>query len=199
MREIFFITSNYHKFREIAEIFASYSKEIRIRIAKIKKIEIQSDNLEKIVQFAAKWILENTSFRHLFFIEDAGLFIHALNGFPGPYSHYIYETIGINGILKLMHNITDRSALFQSVIAFWDGHKIITFKGQVSGYIALEPKGTFGFGFDPIFIPQNAIKTFAEMTTQEKNIYSHRARAAKKLIEYITKNLFSSESTDPSS
>jgi len=199
MKEIFFVTSNYHKFREIMDIFMNYLKGVELKITKIKKIEIQSDNLEKIVRFATEWILENTNFRKPFFVEDAGLFINALKGFPGPYSHYVYKTIGINGILKLMNNVTDRSALFQSIIAFWDGNKITTFKGQINGNISLEPRGTFGFGFDPIFIPQNATKTFAEMTIQEKNLHSHRAKSAKKLVKYIAKNLFSLESTDPTS
>ncbi len=196
MREIFFVTGNYHKFKEISSIFRDSLRSIKIKRVKLRKVEIQSDSLEKIAQFAAEWIINHTNFREPFIIEDAGLFIDELRGFPGPYSHYVYKTIGINGILELMRTSENRNALFKSAIAFWDGNKIVVFSGQVEGTISLEPRGTFGFGFDPIFIPQNTNKTFAEMKMQEKNLYSHRAKATKKLIEYIASNLFLPESTD---
>lgn len=196
MNELFFITGNYNKFKEIKNMFDEHLKMIRLKIAKLTKLEIQSERLEDIVNYAAKWILENTDFKSPFFIEDAGLFVDALNGFPGPYSHYVYKTIGIKGVLKLMEKKENRAASFQSVIALWDGEKISIFKGIVTGEISKTPRGVHGFGFDPIFIPKESNKTFAEMTITEKNQYSHRAKSTKKMIDYINK-LLSLEPTNP--
>ncbi len=196
MDELFFITSNRNKFLEINNMFRTSLKHVKLKRADIKKIEIQSKNLEEIVRYAAEWILENTDFRKPFFIEDAGLFIDILNGFPGPYSHYVYETIGIDGVLRLLGDIEKRDAKFLSVIAFWDGHKVVTFIGEVTGKIARCPRGSHGFGFDPIFIPNESDKTFAEMDLNEKNLYSHRSKAAKKMIDYISKILLPTKSTN---
>jgi len=119
------------------------------------------------------------------FVEDAGLFIDALNGFPGPYSSYVYRTIGVEGVLKLVEG-KSRGAAFVSVIALYHpGKGVRVFKGMCRGVIAQHPRGFSGFGFDPIFIPEGVGKTFAEMREDEKNKLSHRGEAARKLIEWL--------------
>ncbi len=123
-------------------------------------------------------------------MEDAGLFIDSLGGFPGPYAAYAYKTIRNRGILRLMADVEDRRATFQSVIAYLDETLIEPrcFKGEAKGTItATERKqhGKTAFGFDPIFQPRRSNKTFAEMTIDEKNGYSHRAKAIGKFAEWF--------------
>ena len=185
MPTIYFVTNNVNKFREIAHIFDKEMPIIKLKMTNLTKIEIQSPDLIEIVRYA----VENISrrFKEPFFVEDAGLFIDKLGGFPGPFSHYVYDTIGIDGILKLLESSENRQAHFKSIIGFWDGNEIKIFEGIVKGQITLSPRGSKGFGFDPIFIPNGARKTFAEMEIDEKNQYSHRAKAARKLIEYLRK------------
>jgi len=119
-----------------------------------------------------------------FFIEDSGLFIKALNGFPGVYSSYVFKTIGNEGILKLMRGVEDREAKFVCVIAYNDG-KVRIFKGEVVGKISNEMRGEHGFGYDPIFEYNG--RTFAEMG-EEKDLVSHRRRAADEFFSWLAKN-----------
>jgi XTP/dITP diphosphohydrolase len=120
------------------------------------------------------------------FTEDTGLFIKQLGGFPGPFSSYVYKTIGLDGVLKLLDSIQDRRAEFRSAIAFCAPEiPPLCFVGTSSGTIATKKQGVHGFGFDPIFKPEDGQgKTFAEMELAEKNRLSHRTRSFKKLITW---------------
>ncbi|WP_010479481.1 XTP/dITP diphosphatase [Thermococcus zilligii] len=179
-----FITSNPGKVMEAREYLEPLG--IEVYQVKIGYPEIQADTLEEVAEYGARWIAER--FKEPFFLDDSGLFIEALNGFPGVYSAYVYRTIGIKGILKLMEGLNDRRAYFKSVIAYWDG-ELHTFEGRVDGEITTEPLGSGGFGFDPIFRPEGFEKTFAEMTTEEKNRISHRGRALKAFATWLKENL----------
>lgn len=179
--KLYFITSNKHKYMEVLRIAEKYG--ICLEMMPGMKFEIQSDSLEEISIYSA---IENYKvLRKPLMVEDAGLFIKALNGFPGPYSSYVYKTIGINGILKLMEGVEDRRAYFMSVVTIIAEPIFIVEKGLVNGLISNEPRGSFGFGFDPIFIPEGSTKTFAEMTVEEKNKYSHRAKAVEKAFKRL--------------
>jgi XTP/dITP diphosphohydrolase len=173
---IFFVTNNINKFNEARELLAEH--KISVGMLRVKAHEIQSDNLEEIAKISVQQAFKKC---HLpIIVEDAGLFIKALNGFPGPYASYVYRTIGNDGLLKLMENVKDREAKFQSVIAYYStGLESPTcFKGEVIGEITTEiRRGISSFGFDPIFKPKNSDKTFSEMDISEKNKYSHRAKA----------------------
>ncbi|WP_054842160.1 XTP/dITP diphosphatase [Vulcanisaeta distributa] len=175
---IFFVTSNEAKFREASLVLKEFGIDLMINRG-YRKVEIQSDNLEDIVNNALQFICGDNSSDY-FVVEDDGLFINRLNGFPGPYSSYVYKTIGLIGILKLMSGVDDRTAYFKSVVGLC-GPKvgIKLFSGVVYGRIAMEPRGGTegGFGFDPIFIPEGYDKTFAELGIDIKNKLSHRARA----------------------
>ncbi|MCC6034024.1 MAG: XTP/dITP diphosphatase [Desulfurococcaceae archaeon] len=177
--KICFATSNFHKFEEVSEIARSYG--IMLEHCNIPKIEVQAESLREIVLKSA--ILTRLYTNKPVLVEDAGLFIKALNGFPGPYSNYVYRTIGINGVLKLLENIDNREACFKSAAALIHENGVIIDEGEVCGYIVRSPRGTMGFGFDPIFTPYGETKTFAEMTTSEKNKYSHRAKAISRVFE----------------
>src|SRR5581483_6052070 len=110
-------------------------------------------------------------------VEDDGLFIQGLGGFPGPYSSYIFRTIGNTGILKLLSGSSNRSALFVSVLVYTDGKTTRRFVGKVVGTISVKTTWT-GWGYDPIFIPSGQNKTFGKLG-EEKTLISHRAHAVR--------------------
>jgi XTP/dITP diphosphohydrolase len=183
---VFFATGNINKFNEARSILGQYG--IAVGMLRLKGDEIQSESLREIAETSVKNAYQRC---HLpIFVEDAGLFIEALGGFPGPYAAYVYETIHNCGILKLMENAADKRAEFQSVIAYFDEQtpgEPICFKGEVKGEITLaerKKQEKLGFGFDPIFQPAGSQETFAEMTIAEKNGYSHRAKAIRKFAEW---------------
>jgi len=184
MIKIHFVTRNKGKFREVETLAKQYG--IIVEQLGVDKLEIQADDIREVALYAARYVFEKIGRNKNIVVEDAGLFINALRGFPGPYSSYVYKTIGIYGILKLMDNVKDRSAFFKTVVVFkspWLGEKI--FEGVVHGKIALRAKGSMGFGFDPIFIPEGSTKTFAEMSIEEKNKFSHRAIAFKRFFKWL--------------
>ena len=113
---VFFATGNVNKFNEARSILGSYG--VAVGMLKLKGDEIQSDSLQEI---AEKSVLNAYRKSGLpIFVEDAGLFIDSLSGFPGPYAAYVYKTIHNSGILKLMEDVKDRSATFRSVISYCD-------------------------------------------------------------------------------
>ena len=180
-RSISIATGNMHKVEELNQVLASCG--YRVVPASIPKIEIQSNRLEEVAVVAASTAY--TLHGKPVVVEDAGLFVEALNGFPGPYSSYVYRTIGVEGLLRLMEGISSRRAYFYSVIALAHSGGVEVYTGRVDGVIASRPRGSGGFGFDPVFIPNGSEKTFAEMSVEEKNAFSHRARAARKLCERL--------------
>lgn len=186
MKRIYFITTNKGKFFEAQKKFSEIDMEIIQK--NIGYPEIQADSLEDVAIFGAQHILNN--FNYPFILEDAGLFIDALNGFPGVYSAYVFHTVGCEGILKLMKDIAskDRKAVFRSVFAYAEPNsKPQLFVGECKGFISTEKRGSKGFGYDPIFTPINCDKTFAEMDISEKNSFSHRGKSLEKLIDFFKK------------
>lgn len=144
--------------------------------------EIQADTLQKVVRFGLEWL--GPRIDGPFMIEDAGLFVDGLGGFPGVYSSYAYQTIGNHGILRLLQDVDERDAVFRSVVGLDHGEQHF-FLGESRGSIATAMHGEHGFGYDPIFVPEGSSRTFAEMKTVEKNRYSHRGKALKKLSAYL--------------
>jgi XTP/dITP diphosphohydrolase len=178
--EFYFATHNAHKLEEADAALATMGISIKKLDQEFEKIEIQHPSLEEIARTALSVIVRTVS--ENVFVEDSGLFIHELNGFPGPYSSYVHETIGVDGVLKLMDGAKNRKAEFRSAVAFAKDSKILAvFASVAEGTIALKTRGEAGFGFDPIFQPIWTNKTFAEMSMSEKNVYSHRSKALKKL------------------
>jgi XTP/dITP diphosphohydrolase len=124
--------------------------------------------------------------------DDTGLEVDALNGEPGVFSaRYSGENAtyasNVTKLLFEMQGKTNRNAKFSTVIAFIDeGNKQHFFRGEVAGEIALAASGSNGFGYDPVFIPDGQPKTFAEMTSEEKNSVSHRSRALRKFADYLS-------------
>ncbi|MHA1594715.1 MAG: XTP/dITP diphosphatase [Candidatus Baldrarchaeia archaeon] len=182
-RKLHVATGNKHKFMELREILSRFG--INVEWLKSKIIEIQADDLETIASFSAR--VAANEYGVPVIVEDAGLFIEELKGFPGPYSSYVFKTIGNEGILKLLKGVKNRRAYFKSVIAYCEpGNNPITFDGYVYGVISEEIRGSHGFGYDPIFCPEEGDgRTFGEMILHEKNKLSHRARAAEKFARWF--------------
>lgn len=173
------VTSNEGKYEEYKEELDKY---IDVGWKNLEYIEIQTDTLEEVVEFS---LSELERYAPLI-IDDSGLFIDALNGFPGVYSSYVMKTLGCEGILDLMEDHDERTARFQCVIGFMDGDgKTQYLKGFSNGNITQEQIGEGGFGYDPIFRPAKRKKTFAQLSKEEKNSISHRGRALEKFVSYI--------------
>ena len=152
---------------------------------KSPKTEIQSDSLEKIARFAA----EEAAKKHkgMVVVEDSGLFVGALDGFPGPYSSYVHATVGYEGLLRLMRRRNHRDAYFQASIAIATPRGLVqSFSAKVYGTISRRASGKNGFGFDPVFIPRGTETTFAQGEVEFKQKYSHRAKAFRKLAKWYT-------------
>ena len=187
-RVVFFATGNQHKFNEARTILTNL--DIAVGMLRIKDTEIQSHSLAKIAQTSARDAFKRCNLPVI--VEDAGLFVEDLQGFPGPYAAYVYETIGNKGLLRLMEKVENRKARFSSVIAYYDNTEApVVFEGKVEGSLTIGERigrSKSGFGFDPIFQPDGCAKTFAEMTIEEKNNFSHRSKAVRKFAEWYKKS-----------
>lgn len=183
---MYFVSSNENKYKEIVDFIQALDRpNFTIKFKRLELEEIQSDSLEKVSEHKALKAFERV--RYLTLIEDDGLFIDALNGFPGVYSSYIFKTIGNSGIIKLLSDEKNRKAVFRSVFAFHDGKNIQIFVGEKCGSISHSPEGE-GWGYDPIFIPEGFENTFAHLGYEFKNKISHRRIALEKLCTWFLAN-----------
>lgn len=190
-RKIVFATNNKHKLSEIREIMGSKYEVLSLNdINCYEEIEETAETIEGNALLKAHFISEKYGYDC--FADDTGLEVEALNGAPGVYSaRYAGENhdseANMNKLLKELRGMENRKSRFLTVIALVIKGKTITFEGIINGNIIDYPIGDNGFGYDPIFMPENSNKTFAQMTSEEKNLISHRAIATKKLIEYLKK------------
>ena len=173
---IHFVTGNRGKFEEARGILGGVEQR------NLGYTEIQADSLEDVAAFGMREVREKLDGPVM--IEDAGLFIDALRGFPGVYSAYVFDTIGNEGILRLMDGVADRRAVFRSVLGYVEpGMEPIFFRGELEGEITAKPRGSGGFGYDPIF--EVGGKTIAEMDLAEKNEISHRGASIRALNRWL--------------
>ena len=164
------VTSNAGKAGEVAAFFGG---TLEVDHVALDMPEHRSDDVARIAREKAEYAYEHL--KTPLIVDDTGFFIKALHGFPGPYAAYVQNSIGNAGILKLMEGIKDRGAMFVTGIAYADEHGIRTFTGTLEGTITVSPRGSNGFGYDPIF--ETGKRTLAEISTGEKSRISHRARA----------------------
>lgn len=187
---IYFITGNENKFSEVYKIFQNEDLDYELHQKDIETVEIQANNIKDVALFKLNSVKEKI--KGSFFIEDAGFFVDLpLSGFPGVYSSYVMKTIGNEGILSLINDYKNTKAHFSAVIALYYKplDKIMTFEGEVKGRVSETIRGERGFGFDPIFIPDELPdNTFAELSMSEKNKISHRSEALNKLIDFLKEN-----------
>jgi len=177
--ELFFASSNTHKFEEVHRILSNLGLEINL--FKIILEEIQSHSMSEIAK--RKAIDAFSKIKKPVIIEDDGLFIDSLNGFPGPYSSYVYDTIGNKGIISLLENIKSRNAKFTAIIAYCDGvDDVQLFESSITGKISTSIEEG-GWGYDPIFIPEGESKTYANVLDKDK--FSHRSASLKKFLDWF--------------
>ena len=186
-------------------IFATHNSNKAFEIQKLLPKDFQVLSLDDIdfqeeIPENEPTIEANSAFKAQFifnkfnlncFADDTGLEIEALNGKPGVHSaRYAGEErnsdANMNRVIDELSGIENRNARFKTVITLIINGDQHIFEGIVNGQIISEKRGTFGFGYDPIFIPENETRTFAEMNLSEKNKYSHRARALEKMIAFLT-------------
>jgi len=163
-------------------------KGYEVEHIKTKYPEIQAETLEETIVPGLEWLIER--YDRPLFIDDSGLFVDALKGFPGVYSSYVFKTVGCEGILRLMRGVEDRSARFECCIGYMEpGGKPFIARGVAYGTISHEMAGTGGFGYDPIFVPEGHTRTYAQIEVSEKNTMSHRGRAVAKFLEELPRLL----------
>ena len=189
--KIVFATNNKHKLEEIKDILGK-----DFEIVSLAEIGCHEDipetglTLEENARQKSTYIVEH--YNHDCFADDTGLEVDVLNGEPGVHSARYAEgtdhdsEANMRKLLSKMSNVKDRTARFRTVISLIINGVEHQFEGRVEGRIATEKHGTEGFGYDPIFIPEGYDKSFAELGEEVKNQISHRARAVKKLAEYLS-------------
>lgn len=182
---LLFVTGNAGKAEEARAALKPLGFEVEQRA--VPHPEIQADTLEEVARERALWLGDRV--RGPYFVDDAGLFIEALKGFPGVYSAYVYRTLGWQGLLTLLAG-EERGARFEAVIAYMEPGLAapFLFKGVCPGRIAQEARGAGGFGFDPVFIPEGEELTFAELPLERKNQLSHRGRALVRFAAWLRGN-----------
>lgn len=189
-RVLVMATNNLHKLKELREIVDG-----EVEILSLQDIDCHDDipetcdTLEGNALQKARWIKDRYGYDCL--ADDTGLMVDALNGEPGVYSAR-YATEGHDSaantrkLLANLEGVEDRSAHFSTYIALLMGDSCHIFEGRVDGQIAHTPTGEGGFGYDPVFVPdEGGGKSFAEMSAEDKNLISHRGRAVRKLVEFL--------------
>ncbi len=190
-RKLIFATHNHNKVREINSIMPIGLSVVSLKdIMWTEEIEEPYLTLEENAKEKAKVLYE--ALGKECFSEDSGLFIDALNGEPGVFSaRYAaknnVEKDNIDHVLNQMEKIPERDAHFRTVICFAENNNYHYFTGICDGNIVEKKTGVNGFGSDPIFKPSGAGKTFAEMTMNEKNQFSHRKKATDLFINFLEK------------
>jgi XTP/dITP diphosphohydrolase len=192
-KQLLFATGNLNKVREVNQMLDGQIEILSLRsVGGDEELPETTNTIEGNAQQKAKYAFEK--YKIECFAEDTGLEISALDGQPGVHSaRYAGDRkdpeANISKVLLEMQNKNDRSARFRTVIALILNEQMFTFEGIVEGEIRHEKSGTGGFGYDPIFQPLGYSLTFGEMPDEEKNKISHRARAVKKLMDFLKNNI----------
>jgi XTP/dITP diphosphohydrolase len=192
MNKLIFATNNQHKVEEIKSVIGSMFEVVSLKDAGID-IDIPEPfaTLEENARTKSQTIHNLTA--QNCFSEDTGLEVFVLNGEPGVRSaRYAGNGKGpkdnMEKLLSKLVNQPDRRARFRTVISLIFNGQEHQFEGICNGVITEKPSGEFGFGYDPVFVPEGATKSFAEMTLAEKNIYSHRKKATAQLLHFLSLN-----------
>lgn len=195
-KKLVFATHNKHKLRELQLLLPDSIQLVSLNeIGCMENIPETADTLEGNAKQKARYVFQ--TFQVPCFADDTGLLIDSLGGEPGVRSAR-YAGDGRNAeenmalVLQRMEGKTNRSARFITSICFIDGASKYFFEGQVEGEILEEKSGNQGFGYDPIFRPKGFEQSFAEMSMEEKNSTSHRARAVAELVRFLTEKWINS-------
>lgn len=181
MKKITYVTGNWAKILSARQILEPLGFEIEQ--VKLNVPELQDDSIEEVAKYSAKWASEELKTTVL--KNDSGLCIDALNGFPGPYTHYADDTIKEDGILKLMDGVENRKAHFEEVLAYCEyGKEPIVFKSITNGTIAKTKSGEYGWSWDFIFIPEGETKTLGNFNDDIRFSYWN-ADGYQELAKYL--------------
>jgi XTP/dITP diphosphohydrolase len=177
--DVTFVSTNPGKYREVRALLAPFG--VRTRWRRRTLPEPQAETLEEVVLAKLSSVRDIPGY---VLVEDSGLFVPSLNGFPGVYSAHFLKTWKFGPLRERLEH-RDRRAFFRTVAGLQRGTRRWTFVGEVRGEIARRPRGEHGFGYDPIFVPRGSSCTFAEAPPAEKNALSHRARAIRQVGELL--------------
>ncbi len=186
-----FATNNQHKIKEVLALLNhSYTIESLAEIGCVEELAEEQDTIPGNSFQKANYVFQK--YKVPCFADDSGLEVDALNGEPGVDSaHYAGPKRSfddnMNLLLKNLSGVTNRGAQFRTVITLVTSQTTQQFEGVLRGQILHDKRGTEGFGYDPLFLPDGYTRTLAEMSLDEKNKISHRSKAVAKLIEYLTK------------
>jgi|WetSurMetagenome_2_1015567.scaffolds.fasta_scaffold836719_1 XTP/dITP diphosphohydrolase len=178
--EVLFATSNQNKVAEANKVGQDFG--VSFRQINVMYPEVRADSVRAVAEEGMRYV--HSQINRPIIVEDSGLFIDALNGFPGAYSAFVFGKIGCDGILKLMDGVEDRKARFVSAIGYKTDDEEQIFEGASDGFITLEKRGRHGFGYDSIFQPADSNRTFAE-DLKRKNEVSHRRKATEQLCRFL--------------
>lgn len=186
LRRLTFVTGNKGKVAELAALLSPQGIEV-VQDGRGYP-EVQAPSLAQVTEAGADHLLRS-GLAPPFLLEDSGLFVDSLRGFPGVYSRHALETIGIRGLLRLLDGPGPRGARFESDLLLVEGPRTRHhFHGACAGTIAHEARGEGGFGFDPLFVPEGEARTFAQMPLSEKGRLSHRGKAIGRLLAYLSES-----------
>lgn len=177
---IYLGTKNKDKVRETQEILGMPVEGVAFDVEEIQSLDILTVVEKKARDYFA-------CVKKPILVEDTGLIFTALGKLPGTYVKDFLDNIGNLGLVNLLPPDETRGAIAQTAVAYCDGTKVISFLGEIRGVVSLKPRGTDGFGWDQIFIPDGLNQTLAEMSPAEKNKISSRAIALEKFIEWFVK------------
>jgi XTP/dITP diphosphohydrolase len=184
-KRLTFVTGNAGKLAELRAMLAP----LGVEVAQDRRgyPEVQASTLREVAEAGARHLLAS-GLAPPFVLEDSGLFVSALKGFPGVYSRHALDTIGLPGLLQLMApvELESRGAAFQACLLYVDAAgSMHAFEGACAGRIADRAAGSGGFGFDPVFVPRGHERTFAEVPAAEKAALSHRGQAVRRLVSFL--------------
>ncbi|HXW67447.1 MAG TPA: non-canonical purine NTP pyrophosphatase [Thermoplasmata archaeon] len=179
MTDVSFVSTNPGKLREVRAVLRPYG--VRVRWERRALPEPQADSLAEVVRAKLEAVGNLPGY---VLVEDSGLFVPSLHGFPGVYSAHFLKVWKFGPLLELLE-IRPRAAFFRTVAGLRYGRQHWLFTGEVHGSIAHKAAGTGGFGYDPIFVPSGWTRTFAQAPPAEKNAISHRARAMREVGEHL--------------
>jgi len=172
--KLILVTQNEHKIEELTPVFEELG--VPFETSGLEKYEVRAPSVGMVAMEAAKHAYK--VLKRPVVVDDTGLYIEALSGFPGPYA----------AVLRLMDVVEDRDARFDTGVGYADGWVFRYFVGTMYGDIASAASGKGGFGYDPIFIPDGESRTYAELSLDEKVKVSHRSEAFRKFLEWYVEN-----------
>lgn len=174
-KQLKFVTGNADKLREAQEILGIEMEQVEAD----HLYEIQTDDIRELVEHKVTEAWKELKCPVL--VEDSGLIFNAWNNLPGVFVKWFEKSVGCEGMLKMLEPFNNRQAVAVCLAAVYDGQTLVVGEGKVPGTIAHEIRGSQGFGWDVIFIPDGETRTYAEMTAAEKNAASHRRQAFESL------------------